>query len=232
MNDSAQRILDCLVAVERERHQRELDAGLAARVVAVKAFQHARFARTYADLLGSPSYAQASRFFLDELYGPHDFTERDRQFERVVPALVRLFPEEIVETVSSLAELHRLSEALDTRMALAISDTRLTEADYAAAWRAVGEADLRTRQIELTLAVGSALERYTRRTWLRRSLRAMRRPAQLAGLAALQRFLESGFDTFREMPDPKYFLELIGRRERQLADALFRGNNTTNVPDS
>ena len=46
---------------------------------------------------------------LDELYGPQDFSDRDAQFARVVPALVRLFPQELVETVAVLARLHALS---------------------------------------------------------------------------------------------------------------------------
>ncbi len=59
----------------------------------------------------------AARFFLDDLYGPEDFTRRDEQFARVVPGLVRLFPQEIVGTVISLGELHALSEQFDTAMA-------------------------------------------------------------------------------------------------------------------
>ena len=59
----------------------------------------------------------AARFFLDDLYGPRDFSERDAQFARIVPALVRLFPHEIVGTVQALAALHALSERLDSAMA-------------------------------------------------------------------------------------------------------------------
>jgi len=50
-----------------------------------------------------PRYGPAAHFFLEELYGPRDFADRDTQFARVVPALVRLFPREIVATVAILA---------------------------------------------------------------------------------------------------------------------------------
>src|SRR6058998_1604614 len=92
---------------------RQLDA----RVRLLKAYQQRRFARTYADLLATARYGAASRFFLEELYGPTDFDERDAQFVRVVPALVRLFSHEIIATVSTLAQLHALSETLDSTMA-------------------------------------------------------------------------------------------------------------------
>ena len=114
MNAQVQTILDLLSQVDAQRARRAADAALAARVRAVKHYQHERFQHTYADLLAQPRYAQATRFFLEELYGPEDFTRRDTQFKRVVPGLVRLFPREVVLTVQTLGELHALSETLDT----------------------------------------------------------------------------------------------------------------------
>lgn len=216
--------MECLRGVAAERQRRLAEPDLGRRVDAVKRFQHDRFAQTYADLLQSPGYGAAARFFLTELYGPYDFADRDSQFERIVPALVRLFPAEIVDTVHALAELHLLSEVMDSRMAEVIDDV-VDLAAYGKAWREVGQPDLRERQIQFTLTVGSALERYTRRALLRKTLAAMRRPAQFAGLGALQRFLESGFDTFREMPDPKQFLRIVGEREHAFAARLF-GDST------
>jgi hypothetical protein len=209
------------VAAERERRAR--DPALAGAVVAVKHFQHARFALTYADMLAHPRYARAAGFFLEDLYGPGDFTQRDAQFARVVPALVRLFPHELVETVLELAQLHALSEQLDTAMAAALGDAALDGRRYGEAWRVVGQPEARSRQISLMLAVGSALDRYTRSLLLRNTLRLMRGPAQAAGLGALQTFLERGFDTFKAMNGAQGFLSLIEQRERDLAARLFAG---------
>ena len=110
-------ILADLKAVAAERAARVVDPDMALRVQALKAYQQARFQRTYADLLATQRYGPAARFFLEDLYGPTDFSERDAQFERVVPALVRLFPREIVHTVATLARLHAMSESLDSEMA-------------------------------------------------------------------------------------------------------------------
>jgi hypothetical protein len=194
----------------------------------VKHFQHARFERTYADLLANPRYARAARFFLEDLYGPGDFTQRDAQFARVVPALVRLFPAELVGTVLQLAQLHALSERLDSAMAVPVAAAAvpLDAPLYARAWRAVGEPESRARQIDLMLAVGSALDRYTRSALLRHTLRLMRGPAQAAGLGALQSFLESGFDTFKGMGGANAFLGVIEQRERALAEHLFAGGDS------
>lgn len=221
MSEDAHRILAQLEVVSRERAVRAADAALAAGVVALKAYQQQRFARTYADLLASPRYAAAARFFLEELYGPKDFSQRDEQFARVVPGLVRLFPREIVETVEVLARLHALSETLDTQMARQLLGTTLDRRAYIQAWQATGQHEAREQQIDFTLAVGRDLDRLTRKPFLRTSLHLMRGPARAAGLPALQQFLETGFDTFKAMGGAVEFLGTVGARERELARALF-----------
>lgn len=224
---TAESLLKELRAVEAERARRAADPALEARVLALKAYQQRRFAATYADLLAHPRYAAATRFFLHELYGPDDFRQRDAQFARVIPTLTRLFPEDVVETVAKLARLHALSERLDTRMAELLPSAEITAAAYAEAWRACGEPASRQQQIELTMAVGDSLDRLTRKPLLRQTLRLMRGPAQMAGLGALQNFLESGFDTFRAMRGAAEFLSTVRQREDTLARGLFQADSST-----
>jgi len=219
-------ILDCLARVGQERAARAADPGLQARCTALKALQQARFQRSYADLLAAPRYAGAARFFLDELYGPRDFSRRDAQFQRIVRPLVRLFPREVVHTVHELARLHALSECLDTAMAqlLPAGDEAPTPAQYVQAWQAVGQPEARQQQIDLTLSVGRALDVYTRKPFLRHALRMMRGPASAAGLSELQAFLECGFDTFRAMNGADHFLGTVREREMAWAATLFAGD--------
>jgi hypothetical protein len=230
---SAETILAALAAVQRERNRRSADAALARRVVALKHYQQQRLRHSYADLLASARYRQAATFFLDELYGPEDFVRRDQQFARVVPGIVRLFPGEVVGTVVALSQLHALSERLDTLMAEALLNNGSGEAApdggaldaeaYGRAWRAVGQEDERERQVALMLQIGQSLDRHTRSRLLRASLHMMRAPARAAGLDALQRFLEAGFDAFGAMGGAQEFLDIIAQRERALAAALFAG---------
>jgi hypothetical protein len=217
----ANSILDHLQAVDAQRRRREASPPLAAQVLALKAYQQRRFAHTYDDLLRSPRYGPAARFFLDELYGPRDYSERDAQFARVVPALVRLFPQDIVATVDTLAHLHALSEELDTVTAEHLVGPRVDATAYLRAWQAAGRPRDRERQVALTLEVGESLDRLTRNPIVRHTLRMMRGPARAAGLGELQRFLESGFDTFKAMRGSGVFLSTVGERERALARALF-----------
>jgi len=214
-------ILRSLDAVERERAARAADASLGRRVVALKAWQQARFRITHAELLESTRYREAARFFLEELYGPADFSRRDAQFARIVPALVRLFPQGIVDTVAGLADLHALAERLDSAMARALPGDRVDAPGYLAAWRQVGEPEARERQIVLVIAAGRQLDRHTRVPLLSASLRMMRGPARAAGMGELQSFLERGLDTFRAIGGAAEFLGHIETRERALIARLF-----------
>lgn len=218
-------ILQCLNAVSAQRRLRADDVSLGARVRRVKQFQQLRFEQTYRDMLATPRYAGAARFFLNELYGPGDFTCRDDEFARVVPPLVRLFPQAIVGTVLALAQLHALSETLDTDMARAVDAGPLDGMAYARAWRSVGRPEDREQQVALMLAVGTALDHYTRNPLVRHSLRLMRGASQAAGLGSLQRLLETGFETFRAMGGAASFLETVAGRERALTVQLFAGGN-------
>ena len=217
----SRQILDHLSMVESERVARRNEPGLDAKVRAVKRYQQQRFRHTYADLLASTRYRRAAAFFLEELYGPDDFSLRDAQFARVVPSITRLFPTEVIATVTALSELHALSEQLDSSMGRALTRVELTAPAYVAAWRASGASSLRSKQIDLTLRLAGSLDRLTRKTLLRQTLRLMRRPAQAAGLGELQRLLERGFDDFKAMNGADAFISMVGARERLLASALF-----------
>ena len=151
MNPAGEQILTSLQCVAAQRQQRRQDPALGRGVQAIKAYQHARFMNTYADMLAHPRYGGAALFFLEDLYGPGDFTSRDDQFARIVPGLVRMFPKDIIATVQCLGQLHALSEELDTAMAAelaplkmerALFDTAISPADpgpeieaLAARWR-------------------------------------------------------------------------------------------------
>jgi hypothetical protein len=189
----------------------------------VKRYQHARFTGTYQDLLDTPASGKAARFFLDELYGPMDFSRRDAQFSRVAPKVATLFPGDVGGIVLSLARLHALSERLDCEMAALVPALPLSETGYRHAWRAVGQAAARAEQIELVQAVGLALAKQVRKPLIRTTLRMMRGPARAAGLESLQAFLEAGFDAFRDLPDAGEFVRTIARRETAIAADLFDG---------
>ena len=191
-------------------------------------WQSARLTRTFADFLAKPSTAPAARFFLDDLYGDHDVSARDRDVERVLPLMRKLLPAHLIETAADAIELAWLSHAFDLRLASTMErqlppGATLDEAAYAAAYRAVGKPRLREHQIELILRVGATLDHAVHKPWIPRLLRASRLPAKLAGLGELQGFLERGFAAFQALRGADDFLNEIARRERETASRLRLG---------
>lgn len=233
--DAAQTIRDCIADVTALRLHRTGDLALGAAVGSVKSLQARRFRGTYADLMGSPAFGPAAQFFLEELYSDTDYTDRDLQFGRIAGTLQTMFPQPVVTTAVALAVLHAQTEELDQDMgrawlvheAYAASDA----IRYTAAWRTVGQRHARAQQLQRVLAMGNDLARLTRTPGLRMMLRMMRGPANAAGMGALQRFLEAGFDTFgqlaRQRGGVEQFLATIEQRERALMDLLFDADPVT-----
>jgi hypothetical protein len=221
MSQWAAAIASGLSRVRKLRRERDARPGLRTRVDAVKQFQHARFKRDYAGLLADPRYAEAARFFLDQLYGPSDYAARDAEFERVVPLMARVLPNDVMHAVADLIELHSLTEELDQEMAASLGPESLDERSYRGAWSLVARRVDRDRQLALLLAVGRTLDRHTHSKVLAATLRVMRGPAHVAGLGQLQSFLESGLKAFASMRGAADFLRCIEDNEQRTIDDFF-----------
>ena len=193
------------------------------RLAELKRWQSERLTRTYADMASQPRYRAAISFFIEDLYGPKDFSARDREMLRIVPVMTRILPRSAVETAALAIELEALSEDLDQRLAAALGTAALNEAAYANAYRESSSRAQRIRQIELIGAVGHRLDALVKKPLVARTLRLMRRPAHVAGLGDLQDFLERGFEAFRAMDGADEFLELIRNREERILSRLFSG---------
>jgi hypothetical protein len=194
-----------------------------ARLAEVKAWQAQRLARTYADLVARPHYAAATRFFLEDLYGPKDFSARDQELLRIVPVMERVLPASAVQTASLAIELEALSERLDHALARTLPDVPLDHASYAEAYRRSASREERERQIELIGQVGLRLDALVRKPLIAGTLRLMRKPAHLAGLGDLQDFLEAGFEAFRTLGGAHEFLAVFRSRETEILSRLFSG---------
>lgn len=224
--NTADTIRQAVAEVQALREESATLPDIGAAVTRLKRFQARRFEGTYADLLASGAYAAAVRFFLQELYSDRDYAERDAQFARIAGAVERLFPRDVAETAAGLAKLHALTESLDHALARALPPHDADEVPgYVSAWRAVGRRADRERQLETVMAIGSEMARLTRLPGLRLMLKMMRAPASAAGLGSLQRFLETGFETFaavaRLRGGAERFLDTIREREQRVLGLLF-----------
>ncbi len=221
-NSAAERLRAALLRVIDLREQMQTDKARTPRWHAVKRWQSRRLEQTYSDLLASPRYNAACRFFLEEIYGARDFAQRDREALRVVPKLARLLPERAVETMAHGVELDALSEALDARVAEHLR-ARIDAASYCAAYVAAGTLRSANSRSGRSDEIGRSLERLARVPLLSTMLHMMRGPAEAAGLGHLHRFLATGFDAFQSMGAAGTFLEAVRTRETALMQRVFDG---------
>lgn len=227
--ESAARIAQLLLALRRARDPAEEPRNALGILPALKSWQSRRLAKGFDDLARRPNYAAASRFFLDDLYGEHDVSWRDRDIQRMLPTLRAWLPESVLQTVAKALELDLLSHRLDLAMAEALQRDadcadHIDDAAYARAYRKVGRRRDRERQIGLLLDVGGELDRIVRKPLVFAMLRFARAPAQAAGLGKLQGFLERGFSAFRAMGSAGDFLEAIRARETEVMRRMFSGH--------
>jgi hypothetical protein len=197
-------------------------------LLGVQALQHwqaQRLQSTYADFAAEPRYRAAIEFFLQDLYGPHDFTQRDRDLRKVLHQWERLLPERALHAVVCALELEALTQSLDIATAAALGSTEPAPATYAAAYRQAGRQEDRQRQVSLTVAAGRALDSLIEAPALGIALRTARLPARMLGVATLQAFLERGYNAFRRMAGADELLAAIEQRETTIMHRLFAGSS-------
>lgn len=211
-----------LRAVKAERQAAKRDPALLAARTALKQYQSARLAHSHADLLAAANTHHAALFFLEELYGSADLSQRDADLERIVPTMQRILPLHALQAITEAVVLDALSERLDTTMARALG-ARFAEREYIDAYRGVTSHADRDSQLNLVKALGDSLCELVRVPFLAATLGVMRGPARLAGLGDLQRFLERGFTTFKQMKRPGEFVATIVGRERSVLDNIYCG---------
>lgn len=218
----AKKLQEQLVGVAAERREAKRQPELLAARVALKRYQSGRLAITHADLLANPNTHDAAVFFLDELYGAHDLSQRDVDLERIIPTLQRMLSYESLHTITEAIVLDALSEKLDTAMARVLG-TSFDEAAYVATYRSATTRAERERQLNLVEELGESLCALVRIPLLSMTLSVMKGPARLAGLSDLHEFLHSGFATFKKMKKPAQFVETIVGRERQVMERIYDG---------
>ncbi len=199
---------------------------LAARLRDVRTWQATRLARTYDDLRVDRRYAGAIEFFLTDLTGPRDFSRRDRDLAIAWPRLQRTLPQPALNVLARAIEFEVLTAEFDHALVAQLPQAPLTDATCAAAYLAVASRAARTRQIELIVDMGRALDSMVRMPGIGVILRLAHIPAHAAGFGVLQDFLERGFAAFRELRGAERLLDTIRERETHLMDTLLHDGSS------
>ncbi|MCC6191438.1 MAG: hypothetical protein IT318_20635 [Anaerolineales bacterium] len=220
--------LGLLTELRNFRRQKVTGSGLDPRLASLRQWQSARLARSYADLLAHPRFAPAARFFLDDIYSPRDFSQRDHDLLQLHDFMRRFVPPAMFQPLTLTVKLHALTERLDRALATMLFDTmKVAEvllATYCDAYRRCDNFAERVSQIELIGEIGRDLDRIVRQPLTGTVLAVAARPARRAGWGELTGFLERGYQAFKHLRGARPFLDLVRRRETRYLDRIYAGD--------
>ncbi|TDF39822.1 hypothetical protein EYS14_10020 [Alteromonadaceae bacterium M269] len=213
-----------------ELNQEIQQQGLSSHLRDLQNWQCQRLIATHQALLSNKKYKPAMEFFIDELYGPKDFAQRDDDIARIVPKMSKILPAAALKSLEQALHLNALSLQLDYQLVLRLKDEASIDAEkYAAAYLDCDNYEDRAQQIDFIAELGNDLADVTNIIGIGMLLKMSRKPAQLAGFLALHEFLEHGFNAFKKIGKVEDFINPIVNKEREIMDQLFRGEN--NLPD-
>ena len=216
--------------LEMGRREKAGEAPLDPQLLALRRWQSQRLAQTHADLLRSDRYGLACRFFLTDIYGPRDYSQRDQDLLQVYNAVKPFLPKRIVETMKLTLDLNVLTGRLDNLLRQTLFEqmeiSEITHGHYAEAYRLCDNYDDRVKQIDLIVDLGDHLDQLSRTPFVSFTLRLARAPARFTGWAELQDFLERGFQSFKRMRGAAPFLQAIDRREKEILDRIYARHPT------
>lgn len=193
----------------------------------LSAWQSLRLSRTHADMLRDVRFSQGCRFFLDDIYAPKDFSQRDYDGHRIYNFMNRFLPEATLAPLAMALEVNALTQQLDLALAETLREhlgvvDRFDRAQYEEAYRLCNNYGTRLRQIRLIVAVGKQLERVRRVPFIATTLRLARGPAHRLGWFEMQDFLERGYLAWKSIAEPDTFLATIETRETAILDRIYR----------
>lgn len=188
---------------------------------ALKHFQIERIKKTHSDLLNDRDTKEAALFFLNEIYSCKDLINRDRDLEKLLPLIGKMFPENTLEVIADAMVLDGLTEQLETKIALKLGNN-FTEEDYLKAYREETSYEERLEQLNLVKKLGDNLCKLVHIPLIATTLKLMKFPAKIANLEEMHDFLNTGFQTFQKTKDPQMFIDTLVEREKKILEKIMK----------
>lgn len=229
--DGRRRFLQVILDLNRESGaplERTEAQPLSSALALLRSWQVDRLARTYADFLADECYHSACGFFLSDIYGARDFSQRDRDFEHLYDLLSRFLPDVMLRLLREAILLNRMTNDLDRKLLHVLEgkfgmDNALTPESYAAAYRQCNNYAERLEQIERVVAIVREIGAGAQLRLVGPTLRLLRVPAYRLGWFDLYDFLERGYQAFLPMKEVEPFAQAIDQRERRILDRIYAG---------
>lgn len=206
-------------------------AEIMSTIRAVQSWQCKRLLVTHQHMYQQKRFKPAVEFFINELYGPYDFSQRDKDIARIVPKMSKFLPEKALQSLASALHLNTLSFELDFDLARKLVNTEINRDTYASAYVSCDNIANRQQQIDYIRTLGHDLADVVKMKGISSLLFISRKPAKLAGVIALHEFLEKGFKAFKNLGNVEDFITPVVDKEHQIMLQLANPNLPNPLPD-
>jgi hypothetical protein len=229
MSNTLEKILHNLQKIE-QMNLLIIQQNLTETIRKLQTWQTKRLLVTHDDFWNSKRFKPAMQFFVDELYGPRDFSQRDVELARVVPKMAKILPNKALISLQAALRLNCLSLELDIALVQKLGGEAINRNSYFDCYRQSGSQSKREEQIQLLENLSLDLPQVVKIPGISVILMLSRKPAKVAGVESLHAFLEQGFNAFKELGEVHDFIDPVINRERKMMSALFAAKKPTENP--
>lgn len=230
MSSTLDNIICHLQYGEKLQHKTQA-LGLTDPLRELQIWQTKRLLITYDDMWQSRRFRPAMQFFIEELYGPKDFRQRDHDIARVVPKMAKLLPVQALQSLEAALRLNSLSHEMDLLLTENLQRQTINSQSYADAYRLCNNRQQREEQIRLLAGLGNDLADVVKIKGISALLMISRKPAKMAGVESLHNFLSDGYKAFKKLGDVDAFISPIITRESALMEGIFANISPPPLPD-
>jgi hypothetical protein len=230
MSDCTKQIIRHLHGISTMQEIAE-KAGLMPSIRAVQAWQCKRLLVSHQEMYQQKRFKPAVEFFINELYGPNDFSQRDQDIARIVPKMSKFLPEKALQSLASALHLNTLSFELDFDLAKQLVGVDISRDSYAKAYVNCDNLSTRQQQIDYIRTLGNDLADVVKMKGISSLLFISRKPAKMAGVLALHEFLDKGFKSFKNLGNVEDFITPVVNKEHEIMQQLANPNVPNPLPD-
>jgi hypothetical protein len=148
MSNTLEKILHNLQKIE-QMNLLIIQQNLTETIRKLQTWQTKRLLVTHDDFWNSKRFKPAMQFFVDELYGPRDFSQRDVELARVVPKMAKILPNKALISLQAALRLNCLSLELDIALVQKLGSEAISRSSYFDCYRQSGSQSKREEQIQL-----------------------------------------------------------------------------------
>ncbi len=206
-------------------------AKLMTTIRSVQAWQCKRLLASHQHMYQQKRFKPAVEFFSDELYGPNDISQSDKDIARVVPKMSTFLPQKALQSLASALYLNTLSFELDFDLAKQLLNTEINRDSYAKAYVSCDNLANRQQQIDYIRTLGNDLADVVKMRGISSLLFISRKPAKMAGVLALHEFLEKGFKSFKNLGNVDDFITPVVNKEHEIMQQLAKPDSPNPLPD-